>query len=114
MESKWKIIEKIGWWKITYDTELIKKNLLSLKYCKKSELDKLYSFVNEKKDFLYNKYKSKIIFLNLWDDWVDDLLYQIIGEWEESFNLALNDFNYIKEKADNNDYHESFIYCFLF
>jgi hypothetical protein len=111
-QKNWKLIETTNW-KSDHSFKRIETELSSLDNITFEELEE---FVHEKASLLFEKYEDAWLGrdggsgFDVSDDSWSDLVYDVVGRGEEFYNSITAD--KLREMADNDDYQESFSYCF--
>jgi hypothetical protein len=112
-QENWGMIENLKW-KSDHDYDRISSELSNLN---DDMFQELKCFVNNKARELSKKYHDAWLGLDggpgfdIGDDSWSDLIYDVVGRGENFYNSITT--NKLREMATNDDYQESFCYCFL-
>lgn len=106
----WEQIEKLNWWNDPNDNRVTSE---LLRYFTPSEVIRLRDFVDNKQRELMDKFNEDWLDnpgIGVSDDGWSDITAETVGRGEEFYNNITAE--KLLEMADNNDYQESFLYCF--
>ena len=106
----WGQIEKLNWWNDPNDDRVSSE---LKRYFTLNEIIRLRDFVDNKQKDLMDKFNEDWLDnpgIGVMDDGWSDLTAETVGRGEEFYNNITAE--QLAEMADNNDYQESFLYCF--
>ena len=106
----WEQIEKLKWWNDPNDDRVSSE---LKRYFTLNEIIRLRDFVDNKQKDLMDKFNEDWLDdpgIGVSDDGWSDITAEVIGRGEEFYNNITTE--KLAEMADNNDYQESFLYCF--